>query len=534
VIKILIADDEPRFREYLKKAINWQEYGFEICGEARNGAEAFEIAASTRPDIALLDINMPLMDGITLTEKLKETVEGISIVLITGHSEFEYARRALKLGVEDYVLKPFRKDELLSTLIKLRIRLQKIREEEEQARDDEAFLRERFLNMLIGDENDAGDEEILKMFLRHGIDVYSGFFTVASVEIDNMYQLWTGAGEISLWKFAVSNMLGEVVRPDGSHMVFNGPEGRIVSIINFKDEAAMKRFKTDAYSRLCDLVGKLLDFTITVGIGRPAYSFKDIRASYLETVLALQNKTVEGCGRVIEYSALIEGDRKPGFYRIELNDKILMALRMNEMDEIQEGLNQVLEYIKGSRLSIDYAYTIMMGLVSICLSYITEMGGDIESVLGKDFSPLTGIKGKTSLEESFNRLMDIFKKTSESFREGRTTRTSKIVDSVKGYIRQNYMDSELSVEKIARNIYLDSSYIRKVFAKELNTTVVDFITNVRMLKAKELLQSGNLKLADLSEMVGYSDPGYFSKCFKKHFGMSPSEYVNSRGVLHLG
>ena len=524
LFKILIADDEPKFRDYLRKAIKWEEYGFEISGEARNGVEALDMASQNMPDIALLDINMPLMDGITLTEKIKVRCKDTAVVLITGHSEFEYARRALQLGVEDYVLKPFRKEELLSTLIKLKVRLQKKREEEEQARDDASFFRERFLNVLIGDEYDARDDETLRILKRFGIDIASAFFTVAAVEIDNMYQLWTDAGEINLWKFAVSNVLGEMAAPDGKHLIFNGPGGRIISVNNFKDEESMRKFNTDSYQKLCNFVKRYFKFTVTVGIGMPAYSFKDIRKSYMETVLSLQNKTVEGSGGVIEYASLLDNNRKPGFYRIELNDKILMALRMNELDEVRSGLEQVMKYIKENRVSVDYAYTIIMGLASICLSYITEMGGNIERVLGEGFSPFSEIKNKTSLEDSFDWLAEIFEKTAESFSEGRTTRAAKIVDSVIDYIKQNYMDSDLSVEKIARNIYLDSSYIRKVFARELDTTVIDFITNIRMQKAKELLNNENLKLADISERVGYSDPGYFSKCFKKHFGISPSEY----------
>ena len=203
-----------------------------------------------------------------------------------------------------------------------------------------------------------------------------------------------------------------------------------------------------------------------------------------------------------------------------------MALRVNDLDEIRSGLNQVLQYIKDNKLSIDYTYTILMGLISICLSYITEMDGNIETVLGKEFSPYTEIKSKTSLETSFDWLLNIFEKTAVSFGEKRKSRAQMIIDSVKDFIALNYSDSDLSVERIAHNVYLDSSYIRKVFAKELNLNVTDYITNVRMQKARELLSSDNIKLSDISEMVGYSDAGYFSKCFKKHFGVSPSEYLN--------
>lgn len=525
--KILIADDEPTFRDYLRQLLDWEYYGFEICAEARDGVEALEMASNNMPHVALLDINMPLIDGITLAEKLMELCKDIFIVLITGHSEFEYARKALKLGVEDYILKPFTKDELLSTLIKLKVKLQKIREDEAQANGDASFLKERFLNTLIGDDYNVKENETARVFQRLGMEISSSVFTVSTIEIDNMYQMWNEASEISLWKFAIANMLNEIIESEGTHLVFNGPEGRIVSIINFKDEKEAKKFEIEPYKRLCRLVRENFNFTVTIGTGRPALCFKDIRKAYMESVLALQNKLVKDCGMVIEYDSLADSNWKTGFYRIELNDKILMALRVNGLDEVKCELAKVFNYIKENNVSVDFAYTILMGLVSICLSYITEIGGNIENVFGTDFSPYTEIRNKISLETAFNWLEEIYKKTLENFGQKRATRSQEVVENVKEYIRHNYMNSDLSAENIARSIYLDSSYIRKLFAKEMETSVTDYIAGIRMQKARELLNSESIKLSEISEKVGYSDPGYFSKCFKKYFGISPTEYLNT-------
>lgn len=181
MLKILIADDEPKFREYLKKAINWEEYGFVICAEARNGVEALDLAHKHQPHVALLDINMPLMNGLTLAENIKEQLKNICIIFITGYNEFEYARKAIKLGADDYVLKPFKKEELISTLLKLKVRIQMVLEEEERAKGDASFLRERFLNMLIDNEYDAQEVETKRILDRLGISVFSDLFTVISV-----------------------------------------------------------------------------------------------------------------------------------------------------------------------------------------------------------------------------------------------------------------------------------------------------------------------------------------------------------------
>ena len=150
--KILIVDDESIFREYLRTALDWEAYGFEICAEAKNGIEALEQAQLHRPDIALVDITMPFMDGLSLTEQLKEHYPATSVVLITGHNEFDYARKALKLGVEDYILKPFSKDELVLTLLKLQKEHEKAREERSTLKENQQLMKESYLNHLLSSE----------------------------------------------------------------------------------------------------------------------------------------------------------------------------------------------------------------------------------------------------------------------------------------------------------------------------------------------------------------------------------------------
>ncbi|CAK4869269.1 unnamed protein product [Aphanomyces euteiches] len=257
---------------------------------------------------------------------------------------------------------------------------------------------------------------------------------------------------------------------------------------------------------------------------------REIRKGYLESLFALQHKLIDGSGAVLEYAAVVDSGRSASFNQVQLNDQILKALRRNDLKEVQAGLQQIMEYIKGNRLSVDFTYTILMGLVSICLAHITEMGGSIDSVLGKNFYPYQEIRKISSLEKSIEWLMGIYEKTISNYSGQMMTRSQKIVEGVKDYIQLHYMDSELNVESIAHHSYLDSSYIRKVFAKELEMNVSEYITLVRMEHAKDLLIRGNIRITELAEKVGYSKAGYFAKCFKKQYGVLPSEYLESLNV----
>ncbi|MCH4886532.1 response regulator [Acidaminobacter sp. JC074] len=128
MIKVMIVDDMPIFREYLREAIDWAHYGFEICCEAKNGKEALDLLEVHEPDIVLSDITMPFIDGLELSELLKDKYQNTEVVLITGNSEFEYAKKAVKLGVADYIVKPFEKEELIVTLLKLKDNITKAME----------------------------------------------------------------------------------------------------------------------------------------------------------------------------------------------------------------------------------------------------------------------------------------------------------------------------------------------------------------------------------------------------------------------
>ncbi|GGI46627.1 hypothetical protein GCM10008018_18040 [Paenibacillus marchantiophytorum] len=528
MIRVLIADDEPEFRDYMVHLVDWASFGFEICGQARTGVEAVELAVSMNPQIALLDINMPAMDGIAAAEKLKQLNSDICIALVTGYSEFDYARRAIKLGVEDYVLKPFRRDELLAAMLKFKLIIQKKEEDAAQAKDDAFFAKERLLNALITDGFETVEEEFLRFFRRLGVAVDANYYVVASIEIDQLFQLWLKPHDISLWRFAVANVLGDLDPPGNHHLIFNGPEGRIISIHCYSSEDALRAANHEIYEQLCAYAKKFFRFTVTIGISNAANHLRGIRNAYFETAIALQNKLTVGIGRHIAYRSMQDSAGGFGYYPMKLNEQVLSALRRNEADELKEALEQIKAYIVSHPTSADLTYAMIMSLVSICLSHITELRGDILHILGEDFRPFQHIKKVTSLDESFTWLTFIFTETIRHFRVQKMSRLQKIVKDVQAYIAIHYEDSEMSVEQISHHFHLDSSYIRKAFARELSTTVTEYMTQVRMKQARQFMDTADMKLQELSERVGYTDAGYFSKVFKKQFGLSPSEYAGKK------
>ncbi|MFD0693566.1 response regulator [Paenibacillus sp. GCM10027628] len=526
--KIMIVDDESIFREYLRTALDWEAYGFEICAEAKNGVEALEQVEQHLPDIALVDITMPFMDGLSFTEQIKERFPATSVVLITGHNEFDYARKALKLGVEDYILKPFTKEELVLTLIKLQKEHQKAQEEKSTLKENLQLMKESFLNHLLGSDYDHSDTETAFKLQQFGESFDAPCFIVACIEIDNMDQKWNKVSERRLWKYAVTNILNEALEESENHLIFNGPEGRIICLVEHRSGMEHEIPALDGYEKLCFLIKKYLKLTITVGVGRSQTGYKGIRSSYLEALEALQYKFILGTDRVIAYGTQRLETGSQSFYKAEENEELLIQLRMHNLDKVNAQLENIFQSIREQRLSLDYTYVISMGLISVCLSYVTEIGHPIEDCFGESFFPYSEIKKLASIDATLAWIKKLFERAIQYTSQHKKTRSSKIAQAAKAFIEQSYSDPELQLEQIAQQVFINSSYLRAVFKKEIGMTVTDYVIHIRMHKAKELLGKGNIRLADIAELTGFSDPSYFSKSFKKFFGYSPSEYENNR------
>lgn len=526
LLKVIIVDDEPIFREYLISRFDWQSIGLEVCGQANNGVAALEQALEIKPDIALVDINMPYMDGLTLSEKLMHELPKVQVVLITGYSEFEYARKALKIGVMDYILKPFEDEELKKILLKVKENINKSAEEEKIASISAELRREKLLNSLLNNEIYSTNDELSAEFKALGIEFCSSFLIVAVIEIDNLYENlnFNTAEQILFRKNNVLETINEIFIEDNKPLVISGFENRIVCVIEMDKYTVSDKGLKERFEKMCRKLQRESNFTITVGVGKLSDSYSDIRASYLSALAALQNKLILGGNKVIEYNTLGETSFNVGFYSNEISEAIIMSLRKNDFNTINEKLEEIFNYMIKNKLSIDYACGICNGLVSLCLSFVMEAGYEIKIVFGEDFSPFSDMKKKESIGALLLWLKELFQSVVRYVNKHKQNKPQKIVKEVKQYIDSNYSDCDLSLEAIAGKMYMNSDYLRAVFRKVEGRTINEHITYVRMHKAKELICQGNIKLIQVSDAVGYNDESYFSKSFKKFFGISPSEY----------
>ncbi|MFC5407096.1 response regulator [Cohnella soli] len=525
--KVIFVDDEIQFRKYLHHVIDWEAYGFQVCGEAKNGLEALELVDKERPDVAFIDINMPHMNGMDLATAVKKDYPGTFMLFVTGHSEFEYARAALKIGVSDYILKPFDKEELIISLTKVKSIIEQARLEQDNTKKERLVWKESFLNLLISRECEEEHPQIAEQLELFRLQGGGMRFQVASVEIDAMNEPLLDSREIRLRQYIVANLLNDIVKPMSTMYLFNGPENRVILLLGYAaEEAGQAAFCLDGLRKLCAMIKRHnFGFTVTAGIGTAGDGIAAIRKSYIESIIAIRNKISLDFGDVIRYEDIQSRSSSVGFYPHEINENLLVQMRQHNEEEVTSNLDAIRQYVETSGLSSDSIHMILAGLVSLCLTYIHEIGKKPEEVLPEDFSPFREIMKHSSLDSAFGWIRELYMTVLRQSRSAIRTKSGKTLEQAVAYINEHYADSALKVDDIAKRLFIQSRYLLKLFNQAYGKSVSDFILDTRMQKAKELLVSGrNLRLTDIAEMVGYGDAGHFSKTFKKYTGISPSEY----------
>jgi len=536
MLKLMIVDDENLFREALKVSIPWNKLGYEVCCEAENGADALEKIAEYKPDVALVDINMPIMDGLELAAEIKEKGLFVRTIIITGYGEFNYARQAIEVGVENYLLKPIDEDELQKALTDIRKSLEmekkaalEIKQISYQAKEYKPLIRKLKINDLFYAKGEIEDKDIEELKSIYNIDFTGSSFQVVVIEIEEGGNcLWSGE-ERQLWCFSVANIASEIF---GEYYFFEvswDAFGRINIIVK---EAKLKGAEKKDIANLCErirlAVSKYLKFSVTIGIGSEYSKACQISKSYTEARLALKEKIIGGCNRVIKYGDNLETYFSIVPYTTNMRQQILISMRLVDINEVEAIIDDIFKELSDPRFSSEAVMMVCIELFSTCVEYSSEVGCNIKSILDCNSDLIKEIEKRRSLAELNVWIKTSFKTIIRYVQDQGLKKRSKVVEEAEKYIGDNYHRYDLKVDDIARHVYVKYGYLCFLFKRDVGKTINDYLTNLRITKAKELFDNGILSVAEVSSKVGYVDANYFGKCFKKIIGISPAKYIETK------
>ncbi len=523
MIRIMIVDDMPIFLEYLRGCIDWNSYGFEICCEAHDGKQALEMLDEYYPDVVLTDITMPYVNGLELAERITKDYPLVSVILITGNNEFEYARKAVKIGVCDYIVKPFEKEELILSLLKLQDNFEKA-VENTSASDAEQYDELRALIYAGVSEEEAGLSLEKNLFGRNESE---GGYLVALLrfDADAFAQKEADSREkLMNWENLIARMLADKLEIDGAFKIFHDFENNIVVLMKFDRASDRDSFKGYEFSDIIQVVKSQLEIGSAIALSKADNIF-DVKKAYEKALSFLAQK---GYGKLWDIRKEQDSKQTPGTSLdsiIRLNND-LVALKADDAEKVINGLWDKIHAQNSESEKVSFSdVNLLTSTISVLMTNIISSGFSVEKIYGEGFLPEKFMADADTPEKMKENVIFLYKKRIEFEKNKNNTKTHDIAKAAKEYIESNYDNNALSISDISESLCVNQTYLRKMFKAEMDMTLTEYITSFRMQEAKKLLTTTDEKLSAIAEMVGYSDVSYFSNVFKKFYGQSPRSMV---------
>lgn len=529
---VLLVDDEEEVFQVIMKKLDWESMGFRIAGYARNGVEALEMAEELQVDVVMTDIKMPYMDGLTLCKKLKEQYQKIKVIIFSGFDDFEYAREAIKIEAEEYILKPINASELQEVFERIKVNLDKELDEKrnidklrEYYMESLPVLQENFYTSLI--DGRIPEDAVEKYAKSYQIELKGPYYVVTVLHISTSKAMDDGMPidpfllAVSVKKLAEEQLTGEW----NSRVVMY--LGDIIVITQLEKEDEITCF-TDTMDKICKMAKRVCNARVTAGIGHVCNEPGQLPVSYQGAKNATSYRVLYGNTRAISIAEMDPQENADMPWEEPYIQKILKKIKMGEAEPLTEAIREFVAQLSGSRMSLQKYRILIMELITEIFRFGTNNQMNLEAIFGENSDVYAQALQLESQEALGQWLEDNCLKMQRQVLSERQDTTKSFVTRAMEYVKEHYADSELSIEMICSHLNVSAAYFSTVFKKETGKTFINYLTDYRMEVAVELLLTQNEKTYIIAEKVGYSDPNYFSYVFKKQFGMAPSKYKSSK------
>lgn len=534
-IKVFLVEDEMVIRRGIKNSIDWEKEGYIFCGEASDGELAYPMIIKEKPDILITDIRMPFMDGLELCKLVKKELPNIKILILSGYDEFDYAKEAIRLGVTEYLLKPISSGKLLEALngVSESIRREKedkdlVRKYMEEMRENTEHEKQKFFEQMIAGNLSMAD----------------------ALETGKKYEMNLSAGMYNLLLFRFT--LGEENRKSGELLgeaeyaieklterleyVFEfqrGVEGWAFLLMADNEEQMSERVK-ELSKDLEEIMKNYSTIAYFGGIGQPVARLRELEESFREAERALAARFTMELNRIISVEDIrmaqnvdtLDDIEITSFGEIEKTRTMLEKFLNNGAeDEIDEFVDVYINELPEENLkSVLMRQYIIMDAYIVMMSFCEKIEGIEGEMQAQSEELKNSMKTIQTLEEIKNYIRMLLKKIIGVRDTISGRRYSDIIEIAKDQIRKTYMSDEISLNTIAAEVGMSPSYFSSIFSKEVGKTFVEYLTEIRMDRAKELLMCSSMKTSEIGYEVGYKDPHYFSYIFKKTQNCTPKEF----------
>ena len=522
---LLLVDDETDILEAMKRKIDWEALGFCMAGTAENGQEAMELAEQMHIDVVLTDVKMPFMDGLTLCRKLKENYRNMKVVIYSGFDDFEFAREAIHLEAEEYLLKPISAKDLTEVFRKIKSSLdQEISERRNMDRLNEYYqkslpsMQEQLLISIL--EGRTTGERARTLLRTYDLNLDSNCFAAAVLRGSAGSR---GEDQLQLLNLSLMDLardyLSDKLRCHCVHYLDQ------IAVLFLLDEPGSLVDVLYHLEQICKMSGRILDIRTTAAVGQVVDDFQRISTSFQEAGNAMEYRTIIGSDSHVIYINDIEPRPQASVELPEYNyQEILRAVRLSDREAASDAIHQFINTLKCRAVTPGQYQLACVELLTEFIKVGRAYQLDARDIFGTERVPWQEIDQFSSLDELERWLLSICTNLRRTLRHERKDSTTRLTERAKEYIEAHYSDSDLSAESLCRYLNVSAAYFSTVFKREVGLGFAAYLTKIRLEHAVQLLRSTEDKTYVIAEAVGYTEPNYFSYVFKKEYGISPSKY----------
>ena len=543
MLKIFLAEDDVIVRETIKRMIPWEDLGFELVGEAADGEMALPLLLRQKPDLLITDIKMPFMDGLTLAKVAKKEIPGLKVVILSGYDDFNYAKQAINIGVEDYLLKPITKNALIERLTEIRSRYE---HEKTQKEYYEKFHREMqayeknssrdFFEALVSGSMDM--MEIYRRSEKLGLDIVAEAYNVLIFTM-NCEEDFSGQREgYSEWEAESLELLEEFFSENTSAMLFR------CNIFSYGVLIKGQKETIEENTRSCvSEIQRILDRKEQkrqwfVAAGEPVERLSQIQKSYYSASRAFSQRYLYD-ENILYYDEMASMEKKnvteddsTYLQKVDvnaLNPVILQKFLSNGLLEETENFVKDYFYAIGQEPleSLVFRNYVTLNVRFSVMSFLKEIGCDTRTLEQEDTEDVLSESSK-SLENAIAYAEKIISQAIALRDQNSGNKNRSILKTAVDFIDSHYMEEDMSLNKAANAANVSANHFSALFSQNMGQTFIEYLTNLRMNKAKEYLRCTSMRSSEIAGEIGYKDAHYFSYLFKKTQGMTPSDYRKAR------
>lgn len=520
--QIFVVEDELLIRQNIRSIVENLGGPYSFCGEAADGEIALSVMQDVMPDILLTDIRMPFLDGFELIRHAKKMIPWLKVIIISGYDEFDYARKAISLNVDSYLLKPVRANELKTELDKIAGELEAQKDRgalpEGYDRDEvDLALREHFMQQLLYAE--CGTGALLERAAALKLDIIRSCYRTAILHFE-----CEAKDKTLLQRIIKQELNGQ----DIELYLFHRPD--YLTILCYDNDAEQLNEKIYRFTGVVRHAVRDICDTVTAVMAVPAERLSGIGGAHALAADLMDKAGIYFAGRVLDAGDTAQLVAESADYNVPTEGDFLDRLKQMSAEEIPEMLDSMMRGPDREQLgSMTGRYHTLIKILKAAVQVILDATPDADRKdVAEELSESADIFSSARSRDAFRECASKLLKTALRLKRGSAPQPKHnyVISRAVEYVKQNFCDPNITLISVAEYVHMSPAHFSTVFSQSVGKSFISYLTGLRIEKAKKLLVSGDMKLSDIAMEIGYNEPNYFSHVFRKAEGVTPKEYRN--------